>query len=43
MAVEITKQLRGEAGLRQVPNVEVGLTHNVGETGQYCFVHIFKR
>jgi len=43
MTVEITKQLRGEAGPRQVPNAEVGLTHNVGETGQYCFVHVFKR
>jgi len=43
MTVEITKQLRGEAGKRQVPNAEIGLTHNVGETGQYCMVHIYQR
>jgi acetyl-CoA C-acetyltransferase len=42
--VEIWKQLRGEAGKRQVedsPNL--GLTHNVGGTGQTCVVHIFER
>jgi acetyl-CoA C-acetyltransferase len=43
MTVEITMQLRGEADQRQVSGAEIGLTHNVGETGQYCFVHIFKR
>jgi len=43
MTVEVVNQLRGEAGKRQVNGAEVGLTHNVGETGQYCFVHIFKR
>jgi acetyl-CoA C-acetyltransferase len=43
MTVEITRQLRGEAGKRQVPGAEVGLSHNVGETGQYCMVHIYKR
>jgi acetyl-CoA C-acetyltransferase len=43
MTVEIVKQLRGEAGKRQVNAAEIGLTHNVGETGQYCFVHVFKR
>ncbi len=43
MTVEIVKQLREEAGERQVPNASVGLTHNVGGIGQYCFVHILRR
>lgn len=43
MAVEMIKQLRGEAGERQVDGAEVGLSHNVGGIGQYCFVSIFKR
>ncbi len=43
MTVEIVKQLRGEAGGRQVPDADIGLTHNVGGNGQYCFVHVFKR
>jgi len=43
MAIEITKQLRGEAGERQVKNAETGLTHNVGGTGQVVAVHIFRR
>jgi len=43
MAVEITKQLRGEAGERQVKNAEIGLAHNVGGTGQVVAVHIFRR
>ncbi|MEM2828649.1 MAG: hypothetical protein QXZ14_00130, partial [Candidatus Jordarchaeales archaeon] len=41
--VEIWHQLRGEAGARQVPGVEVGLTHNVGGSGASCVVHIFRR
>ncbi len=43
MTYEIAKQLRGEAGGRQVPDADVGLTHNVGGIGQYCFVHVLKR
>ncbi len=43
MAHEIVLQLRGEAGERQVPNADVGLTHNVGGIGQYTFVHVFRR
>jgi acetyl-CoA acetyltransferase len=42
MAVEITKQLRGEADEgRQVPKAEVGLSHNVGGNGQHAVVHVF--
>jgi acetyl-CoA C-acetyltransferase len=41
--VEIWKQLRGEAGERQVPGATLGLTHNVGGTGQSCVVHILER
>jgi acetyl-CoA C-acetyltransferase len=41
--VEIWHQLQGEAGPRQVPNVEVGLTHNVGTTGGSGVVHIYER
>lgn len=40
---EITKQLRGEAGDRQVSGADIGLTHNVGGIGQYCFVQILRR
>jgi acetyl-CoA C-acetyltransferase len=42
-AVEITQQLRGEAGKRQVPDAEVGLTHNIGGTGATAIVHILAR
>jgi acetyl-CoA C-acetyltransferase len=43
MTYEIAKQLRGEAGGRQVPDADVGLTHNVGGIGQYCFVQVLTR
>ncbi|MFQ6107105.1 MAG: thiolase domain-containing protein [Thermoplasmata archaeon] len=43
MAVEAVKQLRGEAGERQVEGAEVALTHNIGGIGQYCFVNVFRR
>ena len=43
MTVEIVKQLRGAAGKRQVPDADVGLTHNVGGIGQYCFVQVLRR
>ena len=43
MTTEIVKQLRGDAGERQVPDADVGLTHNVGGIGQYCFVQIMRR
>jgi len=42
--IEIWKQLRGIAGARQLPgDIHLGLTHNVGGTGQTCVVHIFER
>ncbi len=37
---ELTLQLRGEAGARQVPGAEVGLAHNLGGSGATCAVHI---
>ena len=42
--VEVWNQLRGSAGQRQVAgDPTIGLTHNVGGTGQTCVVHIFER
>jgi len=44
MAVEITKQLRGEAGRHQAPIKKgVGLVHNIGGTGHYAYVTILGR
>ncbi len=42
--VEVWKQLRGQAGERQLEgDINLGLTHNVGGTGESAFVHIFER
>jgi len=44
MAVEITKQLRGEAGRHQAPIKNgYGLIHNIGGTGHYAYVTILSR
>jgi acetyl-CoA C-acetyltransferase len=41
---EIFKQMRGEAGARQVAgDIPLALTHNVGATGSTCVVHIYER
>ncbi len=37
---ELTTQLRGEAGKRQVERCRVGLAHNVGGVGGTCTVHV---
>jgi len=42
-AVELRKQLLGEAGERQVDGVDVALSHNVGQTGQFVNVLIYGR
>jgi acetyl-CoA C-acetyltransferase len=45
MMYELTKQLRGEAEKgRQVPlKSNIGLAHNVGGTGHYCYVTVLRR
>lgn len=42
--VEVWKQLHGIAGERQLTtNPKIGLTHNVGGSGQTCVVNIYER
>ncbi len=43
MAYEMFLQLRGEAGERQVDDVEYGLAHNVGASGGTVVVQIYGR
>ncbi|MGD0952888.1 MAG: thiolase domain-containing protein [Methanotrichaceae archaeon] len=40
---EIVRQLRGDAGERQVREARIGLTHNVGGVGGTAVVHILER
>jgi acetyl-CoA C-acetyltransferase len=42
-AYEVYLQLTGQAGKRQLKDVEIGLTHNVGGSGATAAVHIFRR
>ena len=39
---ELTWQLRGQAGVRQVPNAKVGLQHNIG-IGGACVVTMYRK
>lgn len=41
--IEIVKQLRGEAGERQLKNPKVGLAQNMGGSGGSAVVHIFEK
>lgn len=41
--VEITNQLRGKCGDRQVSNTKYGLTHNIGGAGGTISCHIFNK
>ena len=41
-AIEVVKQLRGEAGERQVKGAKRGLTQNMGGTGGSSIVHVFE-
>jgi acetyl-CoA C-acetyltransferase len=44
MTVEITQQLRNEAGKHQAPiRSGIGLVHNVGGTGHYAYVTVLSR
>lgn len=40
--VELTEQLRGTAGKRQVKKAKIGLAHNVGGSGTVAVIHILK-
>lgn len=40
---EVYLQLTGQAERRQVPDAEVGLTHNIGGNGATSLVHIYER
>ncbi len=43
MICEVVNQLRGDGGERQVPGADIGLTHNLGGIGQYCFVNVLRK
>ncbi|MGB2764354.1 MAG: thiolase domain-containing protein [Candidatus Aminicenantaceae bacterium] len=41
--IEIVKQLRGEAGKRQIKDPRIGMAQNMGGSGGSSVVHIFER
>jgi acetyl-CoA C-acetyltransferase len=41
--VEVTRQLQGRGGKKQVVGATVGLTHNVGGSGGTAVVHILRK
>jgi len=41
--IEIVKQLRGDAGERQIKDPRIGMTQNMGGSGGSTVVHIFER
>lgn len=41
--VELTLQLKGEAGIRQIKNINHGLAHNVGGSGGTAAIHILEK
>ena len=42
-AVEVTLQLRGQAGENQVPDAKIGMTQNLGGVGSTAVTHIFSK
>ena len=40
--IEITGQLRGTAGERQVRNARIGMAQNMGGSGGSCAIHILE-
>jgi len=41
--VEVVKQVREEAGEKQIKNSRIAITQNMGGTGSSCLDHIFKK
>jgi acetyl-CoA C-acetyltransferase len=41
--VELVQQLRGEAGITQVPSAKIGMAQNIGGSGATVITHILKR
>jgi acetyl-CoA C-acetyltransferase len=39
---EIVQQLRGEAGLCQVPGAKIGMAQNIGGSGATIITHILR-